>query len=377
MSIPHLGVDTEVVWSSTLAIAMAAVRRVIASLFALGLSFPASAIAQPASAPAAPAPAPAHVELRTSDGKGYVYVDGQVKGEGVFVGDLPAGTHQLEVRREGFETFTKTLTLASGQAYAETVSLTRGSGVVAGEANPYDRAIEGVYGGFQIFGALSAGGMGSDLETGCSALGATSCETPGPMGAGLLGFVGYTWNPVGFELAFGGMADYGQQKAHFDAALRNNENPLLASPARTEQFSFFRYGPVAALRARATFQTRAVRGTIAGGLGIAVRELLMERQATSADGVQSDKFSPDAISYISPAITIDAAVHWRVGPSTALSLGLLVWAENAGSSHQTQGDPNRFIGGGGSATPIATPPYHIATGSQTFIGPYLGMMFGP
>jgi hypothetical protein len=221
------------------------------------------------------------------------------------------------------------------------------------------------------------GGLGSELETGCGALGAASCDTPSPLGAGFFAFVGYTWDPVGFELMVGGLADVTNQKAHFDGNLSNGQNPLVAAPARDEKFTIFRAGPIGAIRARATFQNRIVRGSFAAGLGLAYKVMFMQRKATSSDGALSDTFNPDSVSYVAPGISLDASIQLRVGASTALVLGAMLWAESAGSSAATAPDANRNIGGNGTLVPISTPQYHLATGSQIFLGPYLGMMFGP
>ena len=49
-------------------------------------------------------------------------------------------------------------------------------------------------------GLFEPGGNGNELETSCTQqLSATSCSTPGPVGGGLMGYVGYSWNPVGIE----------------------------------------------------------------------------------------------------------------------------------------------------------------------------------
>ena len=39
---------------------------------------------------------------------------------------------------------------------------------------------------------------------------------------------------------------------------------------------------------------------------------------------------------------------------------------------------NEYIGSlSVTPVPIATPAYHLASGTQVFIGPYLGLQFGP
>lgn len=325
-----------------------------------------------------PAPS-AHLELKTSDRKGYIFIDGKVSGdEGAFAGDVPVGLHSIEVRREGFDSFTKSVSLADKQTYAETITLTRPASIAAGPATSGERLFEGTYGGFGVMGLFQTGSMGSELETHCSSLGATACDTPSPVGGGAFGFFGYTWNPVGFELMLGGMIDATKQRASFDGTAANGENLLLATPARNEQFTFVRYGGIGALRVRATIPGRIVRGSFAGGLGLSYKALAMQRMATSAGGSNlQDTYVPGTVSYISPGISLEASVQVRVSPTTSLCAGLTLWAENAGNSAATAADPNRHLASTATEVPLATPSYHVATSSQVFIGPYVGMMFGP
>ncbi len=319
----------------------------------------------------------ARLEVRTSDGLGNVYVDGKLVGEGKYDGDIGVGPHDIEVKREGFDPFKKSVVLADKQVYAEAVTLRRPGGGVASDAES-ERIFQGIYGGFGLLGVVGIGGMGTELETHCPALGASSCDTPGPMGAGAFGYVGYTFNPVGFEVMLGGLFDATNQSARFDGTAQNGGNPLLATPARTEKFKIYRMGGLGAIRVRATAQGKHIRGSIAAGLGVSYRYMLSERTATADAGGLKDADVFDGVSYFSPAISADAAIHWRLGQSTALSLGLMLWAESAGSGPATKADGGRYLGGG-SATPapIATPAYHLASSAQVFLGPYLGMQFGP
>lgn len=322
--------------------------------------------------------ATARLEIKTSDAKGIIFVDGKPVAEGSFRGDVGAGPHLIEVKREGFDLFTKQIDLADKQTYAETVTLTRPGGDVTGPATEGERLLQGIYGGFGLTGVYEVSGLGTELENRCTALGAVSCDTPSPYGAGAFGYVGYTWNPVGFEVMLGGLFDGTAQRATFDGSTTSGQNPLLSTPARNERFTLLRFGGLGAIRARATMQGKLFRGSIAAGLGLSYKLMEMERKASSADGTNlQDVYIPDGKGYFSPAITIDASLQIRVGATTALAVGVLVWAENAGTSTKTASDPNRHMGNATTAVPIATPEYHLATDAQVFLGPYLGMQFGP
>jgi hypothetical protein len=324
----------------------------------------------------------AHLQVQTNDGKGRIYVDGVQKGEGAFQGDLGPGVHALVVEREGYQRYEKTMTLAERETWAETVTLKPAEATTADVAAP-ERAFEGTYGGFGFTGLFGVGGMGTDLDTGCSGLGATSCSTGQPTGGGAFGYVGWTWNPVGFEVFLAGRGDTLQETAHFTDQ-GSNAISSLATPPRDEKFTTVRVGGMGALRVRASVQTRLIRGTIAGGVGLAYNQLFMERDTTTTDGTdRKDAFSPTklkGLGYLSPAITLEGAVQLRVTPTLAVSLGMEVWADNAGSGSNTTTapDPKRVVvAPNQTPSQLATPSYHLATGPQVFLGPFLGLQFGP
>lgn len=320
----------------------------------------------------------AHLQIRTSDGKGIIYVDGIVKGEGAFEGDVAPGPHTIVVSREGYQRFEKTVTLAERQTDAETVTLqplqAAGSASQEGE-----RAYEGIYGGFGLTGMFGVGGMGTSLETNCSTLGAASCDTPNPIGGGAFGYVGWTWDPVGFELAIAALVDEASQKATFNASTTNATGVPGATPARTESFSFLRAGGMAALRARVAFQGRLWRVTGAGGVGFSYREMVMERDASSSTPVAPSKYGPFTEGYYSPALSAEVAFQLRVSPTLALSIGAEFWADSAsiGGNNQVPATQQSAPITGSGKTPIPTPSYTLANGAQVMLGPFLGMQFGP
>ena len=63
----------------------------------------------------------------------------------------------------------------------------------------------------------------------------------------------------------------------------------------------------------------------------------------------------------------------------SLTLGANLWLEHAGDGVPTPAEGDVFLTGedGQVPAPQATPSYDMASGTQVFIGPYLGMHFGP
>ncbi len=319
----------------------------------------------------------AHLQIRSSDGKGVIFVDGVMRAEGAFATEVSPGPHNVIVTREGYERFDKTSTLAPRDTWAETVTLKQVA-ATGGEVEAAERPIEGTYGSFGLTGLFGVGGQGTELETNCDTLGAMSCETPSPIGGGLFGYFGYTWNPVGFELFVAASADAVQQKAHFDGKGKTGALPF-AIPARDESFTFLRVGGVAALRVRATFQTRRIRGTFAAGPGFSYKEMIMKRDATATDGTaRQNSYVPGPVGYASPAVSVEGAIHLRASGAFAVSLGLLVLVDNASSSTAAASSTNQKLAAQNQfPAPIATPGYHLASGPQVFLGPFIGLAFGP
>jgi hypothetical protein len=321
-------------------------------------------------------PIGAHLQVRTSDGKGIIFVDGVARGEGAFSGDVAPGPHAVAVAREGYERFEKSLSLADKETWAETVTLRPVAAKGPASTEGVERSFEGIYGGIGFLAAFGVGSQGTDLDGGCTSLGASSCGTSLPIGGGLAGYVGWTWYPVGFELYLAALADQNKETATFTGKGAPNQLPA-SFPPRTETFSYVRVGGGAAIRARASFQNRLIRGSIAGGVGFAYREMFMTRKASATDGSgATSNYVPDPVGYYSPAISISGEGQLRISPTISLAIGLHMWADNAS------------IGGSNSATPPSQPPtlgnyfqptpvYHFATGPQVFLLPYLGMQFGP
>ncbi len=317
----------------------------------------------------------AHIQVRTNDGKGNIYVDGVIKGEGAYAGDVPSGPHTLVVSREGYERWEKSLNLGANETSADTVSL-KPLEAAGGQVKEGEHGYQGVYGGFGLLFMDSVSSQGTELDTNCSTLGALGCQTASPIGGGAFGYVGYTWDPVGFELMIGGGGDQMQEKANFDNTTAAGSALPMASPGRTETFSFVRGGGLAALRARVAFQTSWIRGSLAGGLGASYHEVAAKRDAVTSTGLEIPHV-PDPVGYISPALSLEAAAEVRLTATLGITIGLEVWADSASIAGK-----NASPGGPLQPFDVSQPPpvqynYHLASGPQVTLGPFLGMHFGP
>lgn len=320
----------------------------------------------------------APVKLATSDGKGLIYVDGKVVGEGSFNGDLPAGPHKIAVTREGYDRFEEDVTLVERQPLSRTITLKLVSAIDTGPVEKSTRPLEGIYGGFGFIGTVIPGGTGNDVQAGCESPPAEldGCSSPkANLGAGLTGFVGYHWQPVGVELFLAGQYDQSSPEVTFKASTL--DPGIGPDPARTESFAFRRAGGLAALRVRYTAQTERLRFSAALGAGFAFRTVVVSRDTTSKVDGARDFFSPDAVSYWSPAISFEPSFQIRLGEPTAIAVGMAMILESAsllkGQPTSTAPSGDQRLGASG----LTTPGYIVAEGVQVYIGPYIGMMFGP
>ena len=313
------------------------------------------------------------LDVTTSDNQGSLSIDGKNVGEGAYRGDLPQGTHQIVVKRLGFKPYARSVTIEAGKVMSVTVSLDREE--AAPPPPPPAETLGGLYGGFFVGPSFSPAGFGGTLDTSCNLVGAASCDTPAPFGFVVAANIGWTWDPIGVELfaAFG--FDVAQPTARFDGVVQPGSNPALTGPARTESFTIARAGGMFALRARATIDGRRVRVAFAAGPGLGVHAMGMERDATTTDGTMSDKFAAPVVTYVAPAVSFEASAAYRVTKAVAITVGISAWLENAGSGATTQADPNHYFLPSG--TPLRTPSYRLASGTQFYLWPNIGMQFGP
>ena len=150
-----------------------------------------------------------------------------------------------------------------------------------------------------------------------------------------------------------------------------------SDPTRTEEFTVRRIGGFGIARVRLTVQGEKLRFTIAGGVGLAYRSLLLTRDTTSVKNPDfRDGYVPDAESYLSPVLSIEPSVQYRVGPHTGIALGFSMLVESPRTFDQiptTKPEKGHSLGPG----TLNTPGYQLATGTQVYLGPFIGMMFGP
>ena len=322
----------------------------------------------------------AMLKVSTSDGKGLVYLDGKLVGEGTFASEIPAGSHQLRITRDGYDPFEEQFDLKDKETLARSITLKLSSKIETGEVVKDKRALEGIYGGFGLLLTLSPGGMGHAMQNTCASpppSGELSgCSGEGSaIGGGLDFFVGYHWDPVGVEL-YGGV-QYDQSTPTLTWGPSSTDPGIGPDPARTEEFAVRRAGGFAILRIRYTVQSEKLRFSVAGGVGLSYRSMFMTRDTTATDNPTfREAYVPDAQTYLSPVISLEPSIQYRLSPKVAVALGMSLLVERPETFDQVPTTPqakgNRLGPSG-----LTTPQYELATGTQVMIGPFIGMMFGP
>ncbi len=320
----------------------------------------------------------APVKLATSDGKGIIRLDDKVVGEGSFSGDIPAGPHKISITREGYDRFEEDITLKEREPFSKTITLKLVSAIETGTVVAAERPLEGIYGGFGLIGTVMPGGSSNDVQAGCESppRELAGCSSPKQnLGAGLSGYVGYHWQPVGVEIFLAGQYDQSSPEADFNASTL--DPGIGPDPARTESYAFRRAGGLAAARVRYTIQGERFRFSAAAGVGFSHRIIVVSRDTTSKVDGTRDFFSPDSVNYWSPVISFEPSFQIRLGQPTALAIGMSLLLESAsllkGQPTSTAPSGEQRLGASG----LTTPGYIVAEGAQVYIGPYIGMMFGP
>jgi hypothetical protein len=144
------------------------------------------------------------------------------------------------------------------------------------------------------------------------------------------------------------------------------------------------------LRVRVTLQTTKLRIGLVAGAGFARRVMFLERVTTAKDATGArdlyvfpkPKSDDPAAGYWSPVVAFEPSVMYRVTKSVAIGGGLQVFLEaansvfagNDGENPKTKAESGHSLGPNRGLT---TNAIDLASNVQVYVGPFIGMMFGP
>jgi hypothetical protein len=158
--------------------------------------------------------------------------------------------------------------------------------------------------------------------------------------------VGYAWKYIGFDVLAG---------ASLDGSTRSFVDPS----GKQQSYAMERVGGFAAARLRGTLQSRDFRISLAAGPGAAYRGIGVSKEYLGMPG--------DGNYYGSYAFSADLSVQWRMGATTALSVGAMLWVEDAGNNVKRHGLLDREA---------SASSRDIVSGTQAMLLPYIGLQFG-
>jgi hypothetical protein len=346
-------------------------------------------------------PLPATVLLTTEFGGVTLKLNGRVVGTYRYEGSVAPGSYEVVAEYPGYQPFVKSVTLEPGQHFElKGIHLEPPAAAVVPTPPPVpadetrepvtdestetkpkaddSSEYEGMYGYLDLLGMVAPTST-HEWETNCPG---TSCNTTAPLGGGLALRIGYSFGAVGLELMALGGVDYSSASTTLPQVADPFSSLPTAVPANAlpsgvsslpggipsqlaNQLSIVRVGGILGGALRLTTETKAVRFTVAGGGGVALRTIFSN--VSLADGSSQ--------SYAAPALALDAGLLFgnflHVGAFASfdfvdrVSVGLV---------------PRNF-----DITQLP-PPYDaiaqqqqsvdVFTGTQTFLGLLAGLHFG-
>ena len=194
-----------------------------------------------------------------------------------------------------------------------------------------------------------------------------------------MGWFGYAWHPVGVEAFLAGEYDQSTPERHVHRRTRRcRTRSLSASRASSSSASSGPAGWAPSARA-SRFRRKRLRVQPRGRL----RDLRQRHAPRAPDARRTPAVGrlhrlEHAHLRLAGALGRSLRLASRVTPTLALALGGSYGSRTAGSQSRLQpGWRARARGRRHRAGPLPTPAYHFASGAQTFIGPYMGLQFGP
>ena len=292
-----------------------------------------------------------------------ISIDGRVVGKGVWEGQLTADRHELLITAPLRKPYRRVLVIHIGERAVENPVMQLEEG-----ATLHD--FKGMYVGLDLGGRFGSSPRYGIAES-CPAL-LGSCDSGKPAGFEGRLRIGYSFGWLGLE-GFG-LTNGDFASANVDYAAYQMVSSGTVFNGRREEYSFNRFGAGAGMGLRATSKHPIIRFTGGAGLAAVWRQMQSNVNAqinVPPNGTRGLDWSSKASKTI-PALILDASLLLGSTPGTKFQLGAMLAFEFYGDAVMTGGQQEDIVNG----VVVPRPGVQMARGTETFIGPFLGLQFG-
>ena len=317
------------------------------------------------------------LRITTVPANATIAVDGNTVGTGAWEGELPEGTHRIEVSLPGQTPQTREIALGRGQVIVQEIPIVS---AIATKQPVY----EGMYARFSIFGQVGLGSLPDDTIPGKVNDDGTF---DGAVGAKL--HVGRSWGWYGLEAVGAFMLEHRDRSYRFP----QSSGDLTFRDQSDAPNAFFGVGP------RVTSKDETVRFTFGFAPGLAVRTFSPRRKLDdtgSSNPPPNNSGNPNrfvqsqgtttvnntntpgdqsyaAAGYTTFGLVMDGGILLGSTPGPKFFIGVQTWIDFAPT----------IVTGPDTLTPIPNDAYArpgrgitVVDGTQFYIGPVLGLQFG-
>lgn len=320
--------------------------------------------------------ADALLSISTGVAEAEILLDGNVVGHGGYEGRVPAGRHEVQVRRAGYTSYAKTMEVRAGDRITENVTLSpahEGGGAPVAPAAP---DYKGSYLSLRGSAHFELTQPSNDIANGVGYPSNAKLSTPGSLGFGIDGRWGYSFGPVSLELGIFAMYRHGQSTVNVATATTNDAHP--GSAPRVDDYDFHTLGGGPEIGVRFSPRMAPLRPTfgIAGGLGLMGA---FYQQSITPNGQSTTSVQSDPVFYAVPRIDVDGGVliGSATGPKLFVGVQVLTELNPPVSTNVAQStiDTSTLLNlkDGKPQPPISTAQVRVVNDVEIYVGPVVGI----
>jgi hypothetical protein len=293
----------------------------------------------------------AHLKVRATPASAVIKIDGQELATGVWEGDLPEGTHRLDVAAPGYDPIMRAVSLHQGESLVEEIPL------AAGGIGQFHVSLTTA--GLFPFHESSHADPPDDVEKGVHAA----------FGAFLR--IGYQFPLLAIEVTAGVLID-----RYADDVSGPSADPTITS--QRVHLTYDSFGSFIGVGPRYTSRGSIVRFTAGFAPGFVTRSFTFSRNAfdTSCVGASCPGAAySDRAGYGTLGLVGDLGAMFVVGSAVRVSVGAMGWIDFAPPDGLAVG-PDRASLWRDDAFSKQPRGYFVARRVQAYLGPSLGVQYG-